>query len=50
MSAPQHAARLWVAVAVATLWLLSGGGLAEVSLPVSTLLPLADADRPRLAP
>jgi hypothetical protein len=44
MSDPQRAARLWLAVAVATLWLLSVGGMAEDTLPVSTLLPLADAD------
>ena len=44
MSDPQRAARLWLAVAVATLWLLSVGGLAEDPLPESTLLPLADAD------
>ena len=41
MRDPQRAARLWLAVAVATLWLLSVGGLAEDTLPVSTLLPLA---------
>ena len=54
MSDAQRAARLWLAVAVATLWLLSVGGMAEDTLPVSTLLPLADADcppaRPRQAP
>jgi hypothetical protein len=31
---------------VATLWLLSVGGMAEETLPVSTLSPLADADGP----
>ena len=41
MSDPQRAARLWLAVAVATLWLLSVGGMAEETIPVSTLLPLA---------
>jgi hypothetical protein len=41
---PQRAARLWLAVAVATLWLLSVGGLAEDTRPGSTLLPLTDAD------
>jgi hypothetical protein len=46
MSDPQRAARLWLAVAVATLWLLSVGGMAEDSLPVSTLPSLADADGP----
>jgi hypothetical protein len=45
MSDPQRAARLWVAVAVATLWLLSVGGMAEETLPVSTLLPLPTAGR-----
>ena len=43
---PQRATRLWLAVAVATLWLLSVGGMAEDTLPVSTLLPLADGDGP----
>lgn len=42
MSDPQRAARLWLAVAVATLWLLSVGGLAEDTVPESTVLPLAD--------
>jgi hypothetical protein len=46
MSDPQRAARLWLAVAVATLWVLSVGGMAEETLPVSTLSPLADADGP----
>jgi hypothetical protein len=41
---PQRAARLWLAVAVATLWLLSVGGLAEDTLPESTLLPLGAGD------
>jgi hypothetical protein len=53
MTDPQRAARLWLAVAVATLWLLSVGGLAEERVPVSTLLPLpADGlptSRPRRA-
>jgi DDE family transposase len=46
MTDPQRAARLWLAVAVATLWLLSVGGLAEATLPESTLLPLTNADVP----
>jgi hypothetical protein len=50
MSDPQRAARLWVAVAVATLWLLSVGGLAEESIPASTRLPLASADGPPSRP
>jgi hypothetical protein len=37
---PQRAARLWLAVAVATLWLLSVGGEADATLPGATLLPL----------
>jgi hypothetical protein len=46
MTDPQRAARLWLAVAVATLWLLSVGGLAEETLLVSTLLPLVDDTSP----
>src|SRR6266508_1827481 len=34
---PARAARLWLAVAVATLWLVSLGGAAEAALPVSTV-------------
>ena len=53
MTDPQRAARLWLAVAVATLWLLSVGGAAEETIPESTLLPLAadgfPASRPRRA-
>src|SRR5215468_683373 len=37
MSAPDRAARLWLAVAVATLWLLSVGGAADETIPTSTL-------------
>ena len=50
MSDPQRAARLWLAVAVATLWLLSVGGMAEETLPVGTLLALVDADCPPSRP
>ena len=46
MTDPQRAARLWLAVAVATLWLLSVGGLAEETIPESTLLPLESDDVP----
>jgi hypothetical protein len=46
MTDPQRAARLWLAVAVATLWLLSVGGLAEDTIPESTLLPLESDDVP----
>jgi len=40
MDDPDRAARLWLAVAVATLWLLSVGGAAESTVPDSTLLDL----------
>src|SRR5215468_205567 len=50
MHDPQRAARLWLAVAVATLWLLSVGGLMEETLPASTLPSLADADGPPAQP
>ena len=40
MSDPQRTARLWSAVAVATLWLLSVGGEAEGTVPVGTLAAL----------
>ena len=50
MSDPQRAARLWLAVAVAPLWLLGVGGMAEDTLPESTLLPLADVDGPASRP
>jgi hypothetical protein len=43
MTEPQRAARLWLAVAVATLWLLSVGWLADASLPDSTLLDVSVA-------
>jgi hypothetical protein len=53
MTDPARAARLWLAVAVATLWLLSVGGAAEERIPVGTL-PLLPAQlwsphRPRRA-
>src|SRR5207253_2589679 len=37
MTKPERAARLWLAVAVATLWLLSVGGEAEETIPCSTM-------------
>jgi hypothetical protein len=37
MTDPERAARLWLAVAVATLWVLSVGGAAEQSIPPSTV-------------
>lgn len=54
MTDPQRAARLWLAVAVATLWLLSVGGAAEDTIPVGTLpllpAPLLSSPRQRRAP
>jgi hypothetical protein len=38
MTDPARAARLWLAVAVATLWLLRVGGATDVTIPASTLL------------
>ncbi len=40
MTNPERAARLWLAVAVATLWLLSVGGEADETIPAATLLAL----------
>jgi len=37
MTDPQRAARLWLAIAVATLWVVSVGGEAEMALPVSNV-------------
>lgn len=52
MTDPQRAARLWLAIAVATLWVVSVGGDAEAHLPASSFeaLPLSPAKRsqPRL--
>lgn len=48
MTDPQRAERLWLAIAVATLYLVSIGGQAEANLPVSSLPTLneitSDAD------
>jgi len=43
MTDPERAARLWLAVAVATLWLLSVGGEAEEAIPPGTFLDLTAA-------
>ena len=43
MTDPERAERLWLAVAVATLWLLSVGGQAEDSIPESTFLDVTAA-------
>ena len=37
MTRPEQTARLWLAVAVATLWLLSVGGEADATIPGSTV-------------
>ena len=49
MSDPERAARLWLAVAVATLWLLSVGGATDETIPASTLLDVTGLcpERPR---
>jgi Transposase DDE domain len=44
MTDPGRASRLWLAVAVATLWLVRIGGEAEDAIPDSTLLSLVDID------
>ena len=51
MTDPDRAARLWLAVAVATLWLVSIGGAADAAIAESTLplLPGAGPRRPRRA-
>ena len=45
MTDPNRAERLWLAIAVATLWLLCVGGEAEENLPESTFLDLTEALR-----
>jgi DDE family transposase len=43
MERPERAARLWLAVAVATLWLVRVGGEADAAVPESTVPPLDPA-------
>jgi hypothetical protein len=43
MTEPPRAARLWLAVSVATWWLLSVGGMADAAIPDSTLLDVSAA-------
>jgi len=54
LSAPDRAARRWLASAVATWWLRSVGGAADVTLPTRTLLAVTgvcpERPRPRRAP
>lgn len=45
MTDPERAARRWLAVAVATLWLLSVGGQANAAIPESTVPEVADVLR-----
>lgn len=42
MTDPARASRLWLAIAVATLWVVSVGGEADASLPCSTLEELPE--------
>ena len=42
MTDPNRAQRLWLAVSVATLWLLSVGGTCDETVPLSTLLDVSD--------
>jgi hypothetical protein len=51
MTDPERAARLWLVLAVATLWAVSVGGAAEANLPASTLqaLPATHVARKRTA-
>lgn len=48
MEHPDRAERLWVAVAVATLWLVEVGGLAEFEPRAETVPPLGRLGRPRV--
>ena len=43
---PDRAARLWLAVAVATLWLVSIGGEADAALPPGTIVAMPRSSRP----
>lgn len=43
MTDPDRASRLWLAMAVATLWVVSVGGQAETTLPASSFEDLPDA-------
>ena len=45
MDDPLRAERLWLAIAIATWWLLSVGGEAEAQLPVATVPPIPGAAR-----
>ena len=47
MSDPARAERLWLAIALATWWLLAVGGEAEAAIPAATWPPLPSAVRSR---
>lgn len=46
MTDPQRAARLWLVVAVATLWLLGVGGQADQTIQLATFPDLAEYAQP----
>jgi len=50
MTDPQRAARLWLAIAVATLWVVSVGGEAEAQLPASSFDALPPTPHARCSP
>jgi hypothetical protein len=52
MTDPERASRLWLAMAVATLWVVSVGGAADAAVPASSLeaLPLRRVARQSLRP
>lgn len=52
MTDPERASRLWLAIAVATLWVVSVGGEADAMLPASSLedLPALHVARQRVRP
>jgi hypothetical protein len=50
MTDPERASRLWLALAVATLWVVSVGGAAEAALPASSLEALPVLHPARLRP
>lgn len=47
MTDPDRAARHWLAIAVATLWVVSVGGQVDAALPASTLDPLETPAKPK---
>lgn len=49
MTDPERAARHWLAIAVATLWVVSVGGLIDAERPAATLDPLEHASKTKSA-